>query len=190
MTTSKFANWLQILSNIGVIIGILLVFQQMRQNEQLTRLEIINSYYQDYMEYEATLSDAKVQAFAKALQSPNDLTLSDMRHLESTTFVPLNRWINLYRLAKAGLIEDQMWQEQVRTDVGFYFANAYGLAWWHRMADLDNIGNIGMTDYYLPPELKNFITQELSTTHPDDGLIYFQDIKEGIAKILMHETLK
>ena len=157
MKLTKIADWLQIIANFGILIGLILVLMQMRQNEELQRSQIMNQYHDSYSAYEASFAGENLpDIWEKSLLEPENLTLSEMRVLEATTYVALNRWVNLYRQSEAGILNEEDWKNEVLNDKGWYFDNPYARAWWKEYAT-------GMrNDGYLPSAIYDIIEERLN----------------------------
>ncbi len=122
MKLNKIADWLQIIANFGILIGLILVLMQMHQNEELQRIQIMNQYHDSYSAYETAFAGENLpDIWEKSWLEPENLTLSEMRAMEAITFVPLNRWPNLYRQSEAGILDQDDWKDEVLNDVSYYF---------------------------------------------------------------------
>ena len=175
MKLNKLNDWLQVIANLGIVIGIVLVLVQMNQNEDLLRANILNQYHDSYTSYEASFAGENLPAiWEKSLLEPENLSLAEMRALEAVTFVPLLRWINLYRQSKAGILGDLDWKEEVQMDATWYFDNTYARAWW------ENFANQMHDSGYLPDEVFELVEKGLN----DPESIGTIDQYEGIQKII------
>jgi len=147
----RLGRWLSVFANSGVLIGLVLVLLQMNQNEELLRLQILNQYHENYIAQESSFAGENLPAiWQKAAEEPQHLSLAEMRARESQTFAPILRWINLYQLAEAGIVDQAFWLGQVRLDGGFYFGTPYGRAWWERQRE-------EFSEEFLPRELREAI---------------------------------
>ncbi len=157
MKLNKIADWLQIIANFGILIGLILVLMQMRQNEELQRIQIMNQYHDSYSAYETAFAGENLpDIWEKSWLEPENLTLSEMRAMEAITFVPLNRWINLYRQSEAGILDQEDWKYEVLNDVSYYFDTPYARAWWQEMGS--SMHDVG----YIPSEMYDIIEERLN----------------------------
>ena len=93
MKFDKLNNWLRVIADLGILIGIVLVLVQMNQNEDLMRAQIMSQYHDSYSAYEASFAGENLPAiWEKSLLEPENLSLGELRAMESVTFVPLFRW--------------------------------------------------------------------------------------------------
>ena len=144
--TGKLADWLQLGANVGILAGLVMVALQMNQNEELLRLQLTNQFHESYIAADTAIAGEDMYLILqKSIDDPENLTYGEMRALESHTFSPLNRWINLYRLAQDGLLDDSLWRAQVQMDAPYYFGTRYGRAWWQVSREV-------MSDDVVPAE--------------------------------------
>jgi hypothetical protein len=155
---------------------LVLVLMQMNQNEELLRVQVTNDFYASYIAADTTFAGENLPAiWQKAIEEPENLSIGEMRAMEAQTFSPLSRWINLYRLAEAGIVDDSFWKTQLEMDVSYYFSSQYGRAWW------EVFGNTITADY-LPQELKDYVEKELATTSVDNPLIQYRKVQQIIER--------
>lgn len=179
MKIEKITGLLQVMANIGIIAGLIMVLLQMQQTEKLLSLQITNQYYDSYIASEnALVGDNFAEIYQKSIDEPENLTIGEMRLLENQTFVPLNRWIGLYRMYEAGLVDEDMWKSQVELDASFYFGGIYGRTWWERNRVEYNSG-------FLPVELKNYIDVQLAEV--PEGLIPFTGQRNRLREKLQQQ---
>lgn len=178
MKTAKMTGVLQVLANIGIVAGLVMVGLQMQQNEKLLKFQLTNQYYQNYIEMDTALvGDSFYDVYKKAVYEPENMSFADMRVMESQTFAPLSRWISAYRMSKAGLIDADLWKSQIRMDAGFYFGNVYGNAWWAHYRVLFDEG-------FLPREVKEAIDAELGKSDLNTNLNSYRHIQQLIKEKL------
>ena len=131
MKLNKLNDWLRVIADLGILVGIVLVLVQMNQNDDLMRSQIMNQYYDSNAEYEASFAGENLPAiWEKSLLDPENLTLAEMRALEAVTFAPLFRWINLYRQNEDSVLGKMDWKEEVQMDATWIFKGPYARSWW------------------------------------------------------------
>ena len=174
MKIEKITGLLQVTANIGIVAGLVVVLLQMQQTEKLLSLQITNQYYDSYIASENSLvGDNFAEIYQKSIDEPENLTIGEMRLLENHTFVPLNRWIGLYRMYEAGLMDASMWKSQVDLDVSFYFGDIYGRTWWQR-------NGTGFNSKFMPPELVSYIDAELEAVPETYNANGFRELREMV----------
>jgi len=167
-------RWLNVTANMGVLVGLTLVLFEMRHNQELVRVTLTNDYYTSYIAADTVFAGENLpEVWEKALLDPENLSIKEMRIMEAQTFSPINRWINLYRLSEAGIVDEAFWKRQVNLDAGYYLGTAYGKAYWE-------VSKNSWTSEFLPETLKSHIDSVISDRGPEDTLNYYNKIKAAI----------
>ena len=168
-------HWLNVTANLGVLAGLILVIFEMRQNQELMKVNLTNDYYSSYAQAEMIFAGENLPAvWEKSLVDPKNLSLKEMRILEAHTYSPITRWINLYRLYEAGILEKTFWQSQVNLDASYYLGTPYGRAYW------DNIKPHALESNFIPLDLLHYIDNVLAATDPQDIRKHFESIQAAI----------
>lgn len=173
MNFKKLNDWLRVIADLGILIGIVLVLLQMRQNENLMRAQIMNQYFDSYSSYEASFAGENLPTiWEKSMVEPENLTLAEMRALEAVTFSPLMRWINLYRQNEAGVLGDMDWKEEVEMDAAWIFKSPYSHAWWKYTS------NGLLQSGYLSEDLFEVVEATINNPDSDGPTDQFSKIQE------------
>lgn len=144
----KLGDWLQVGANIGILAGLILVGLQMQQNERLLKIQLVNQTNESIAAFETAVGGEEIAAiWARSVETPDQLTLADMRALEAVLYAPLVQWINLYRLHESGITEENEWRTEVITNAGYFYGTPYGRAWWE-------IQQTNFQPPFLPSDLK------------------------------------
>ena len=174
MDSQYSMRWLNVIANIGVLIGLLSVLFQMKQDQELLRVTLTNDYYTSYITADTSFAGESLPAiWEKSLLDPKNLSLREMRTMEAQTFAPINRWINLYRLSEAGIVNESFWKSQVNLDAGYYLGDSYGRAYWE-------VSKEDWEDSFLPKELRDHIDKTLLDRKLNETLAYYQKIQAAI----------
>ena len=135
MQVSKLNEWLNLAASIGVIIGLLLVAYEIRQNRILAEAQVVDSFLSGFEElhisgYETDIMDV----FAKAELAPRNLTRADLYKLDAwctKVVLTVDRFVEAYeRGFRAGpeRTADQRYVLESSFDV--YINNPIGRAWY------------------------------------------------------------
>ena len=171
---SRLLNWIQVIANIGIIGGLILVGIQMQQNERLLKIQLLNQFNDSWAAYETAVGGEDLaKIWAKSIETPEQLTLAEMRAMESLLYVPLVQWINLYRLHETGISHGNEWKVEVGTNAGYFYGSEYGRAWW-------KISRENLEPPFLPDELKDFIDQVIETR--EESIVMYEEIQSEIRK--------
>jgi len=172
--SENLGKWLQIGSSVGIIVGLVLVAVEMRQNSQLVRMQLIQEETNSYIAGEMAIAGENfAEFFQKMLEEPENLTLSEMRVIESDYWGhTMYRWLGAYKLYEEGLYEAEAWQSMVDNDALFMFGNPFGRAWW----------DAARTGASIPKEMIEYIDAALTDVSLDATEAYFRDIQNGSKK--------
>ena len=176
----KLDDWLQLVGMAGVIISLIMVGYQLKQNSELLRLQIIMEESYAVIDHERIMVDNEraSEVWAKSLTDPTNLTMAERRIMEGYlwSFIELIR--TNHRMSEAGLLTDEDWRFRVKADSGFYFGNAYGYAWYQAFSD---------NNQTLPKEIIDAIDEHLKNSNSDmlnRTQTYFQQQQEQLKKLM------
>ncbi len=129
MQNSRLNDWMQLLASFGVLIGIFLVFVEIRQANELGEADAVAGTYQMWesisqIELQTDINDL----FVKSVENPEALTNSEIMDLNSwfvnvvTIFQRQDRMYDLgfYSNPSAGL----------EATVQYYFGGRFARAWF------------------------------------------------------------
>jgi hypothetical protein len=127
----KLNKWLQVSANIGIVLGLVLVGFQLRQNSELVRIQLLYEESNRAIELETeVVGERAAEVWAKSIQAPEDLTLAEIRIMEALLWSFMEQLRGTYRLAKLGLLSDEAWRNRAEDEVTFYLSDPYSRAWW------------------------------------------------------------
>lgn len=154
MSNNKKRDWLQIIANAGIIIGLILVGFEIKQNSDLMKAQLLYEESQRFVSYEmAMFGDNPAAVWAKAHTEPENLTLEERRIMEAYFWTFTEQARATQMLAEMGLFRHEDWLSRVANEASFFFGNEYGLAWWQ---------TFGTESELLNPELIETINEALS----------------------------
>ena len=131
MLKMNLKEWIELGASFGIIVGLILVGFQMKQNSDLLRTQLLFEEGIAYIQLEQTfLGENPSVVWAKSIESPSELTLEERRIIEGYLWSYKESWLTLYRLSEMGLIEDE-WRVRVTADATYVFSNPYAKGWWN-----------------------------------------------------------
>lgn len=155
MDFEKLNKWLQVSANIGIVLGLVLVGLQLKQNSELARIQLLYEESNRAIELEtAVVGEQAAEVWAKSIQSPEELTLAEIRIMEALLWSFMEQLRGTYRLAELGLLSDEDWRSRAESEVTFYLSDPYSRAWWRNYS----IGNDG-----LPEELTSVVNDVIAS---------------------------
>jgi hypothetical protein len=160
MDFGKLNNWLQVSANIGIVLGLVLVGVQLKQNSDLVKIQLLYEESRRTVDLELqVVGERGAEVWAKSIEEPENLTLEEVRIMEALIWSFIETQRGTYRLAQLGLIEEQDWKSRVEAEVSFWFGNGYGAAWWRNYA----VGNKGTGNPAMPQALTDAIDARMKT---------------------------
>ncbi len=170
MNSGKLSNWLQIAANVGIVVGLLLVGVQLKQNSNLLKTQLLYDESRRAVDLETlVVGENGAEVFAKSISDAENLSLPEQRIMEALLWSFVEQLRSTRLLTELGLLEDEEWRLRVSSETGFYLANDYGKAWWVNYSS----GNSS-----LPDDLKAAINARLSDVDHNFTIDYFRAIME------------
>ena len=131
MNNSKLSNWLQIAANVGIVVGLLLVGVQLKQNSDLLKTQMLYDESRRAVDLETqVVGENGAEVWAKSISDAKNMSLPEQRIMEALLWSFSEQLRSTRLLAELGLLEDEEWRLRVRSETAFYLANDYGKAWW------------------------------------------------------------
>jgi hypothetical protein len=96
MNSSRVGNWLQIIGNLGLVIGLVLVAVQIKQNNDLAKAQLLSDGWLAVMQRQTALfGENPAASIARGSVTPDQLTDEDLVVLDA---VSVSEWILGLRL--------------------------------------------------------------------------------------------
>jgi hypothetical protein len=172
MNQIKVGNWLQIVANVGIVVGLLLVGVQLKQNSDLMKTQLLYEESQRAIALETlVVGESGAEVWARSISDAGDLSLADQRIMEAMLWSFVEQLRATRMLSELGLLENEEWKARVHGESAFYLANDYGAAWWEHYSS----GNSALTD-----DLITEINNRLSQVDNDFTADHFRSIIDSI----------
>lgn len=160
MDSENMSKWLTLGANIGILIGLMLVVIQIRQNSDLLRLQFINDEYLAESSSERLLiGENPAEAIMKAMYNPADMTYADFRVNDAYLISKIDKMYRRYLLGQEGIFDEDYWREG---DIGFtfdwLFGNKFSQLWWKHEA------RVAYSDV---PELVEYVDSRIKSVSED-----------------------
>lgn len=125
-------DWVQIVANIGLIAGLILVGLQLKQNSDLLKTQLLYEESGRFISSEqAMYGEEPARTWAKSIETPRDLTLEEIRIIDAYLYTMVEHWRATQMLAEEGLLDERdEWQFRVKNEAQYFFGNEYARAWW------------------------------------------------------------
>ncbi|MBW2393868.1 MAG: hypothetical protein JRG95_06320, partial [Deltaproteobacteria bacterium] len=169
MNSDRLGNWLQVGANLGIIVGLVLVGVQLKQNTDLLRVQLLYEESQRFIEHEQTMiGENGAEAWAKSLTAPREMTLAERRVMESYLYAMTEQWRASYMLRELGVLDEE-WKDRIVEETKYYLGNPFGRAWWKAYRDTTRV----------PPEML-LLVEEMLVKNPDFTLPYHDALMDGL----------
>ena len=177
MNADQVNRWLTLGANIGVVIGLLLLAVQIKQDADLTKVQLFSDHTNSRREWnQAMMGGDRMVVVAKSVERPHELTLAELQIMDMYLIGALNEIRRLEVLKAAGL--------DVGADVegfqSFFFGSNFAKAWYEEYGGDDEFGD---TDNKInnvdPGWLVKFFNRVLANLEDDAGQILERDKDAG-----------
>jgi len=172
MKHGKVGDWLQIMANIGIVVGLLLVGVQMKQNSDLLKTQLLYEESQRAITLETlVVGENGADVWARSISGTSNMSLADQRVMEALLWSFVEQLRATRMLGELGLLDDDEWKARVVAESAFWLANDYGAAWWK---------NYSKANHALTDDLKAAIDNRLSQVEYAFTADYFKRISDSI----------
>ncbi len=111
MKLDRFGGWLALVTNLGVVGGLVLLAVELRQNTQVVRAQAVTSLLAGQMSAEtAFMGEDTAAAFVKALDSPGTMTDEEIVKVWAYLNVAMMAVMQTHSMYSLGLATDQAWE--------------------------------------------------------------------------------
>ena len=92
MDFSRLNSWLQVSANIGIVLGLVAVGVQLKQNADLTRVQLLYEESNRVIDLELrVVGEQAAEVWAKSIDDPENLTLAEIRIMDNGIGLPEER---------------------------------------------------------------------------------------------------
>lgn len=127
MSSDRINRWLTLAANVGVLVGIVFLALEIRQNSDHLALQLeFAQPTQKVFEMNRDLMDPVVATIlAKAIETPAELTFEEGLVAASFVLNALNEWEDRYLIHEAGLAGVVDWQRHIRENIEWTLGNRF-----------------------------------------------------------------
>jgi len=124
-------RWLSVGANLGLILGLVILIIEVRQNAALTHIAMEAEKNVFLAEIEMSLASPEMSSvWVKSIRAPETLTDSEVRMLDSHLVAVMLQWDHMFQMERAGLVSLQEVREHLERSAPFYFGSRFGKNWW------------------------------------------------------------
>lgn len=130
MTISRLDRWLNVTGQLAVVIGLLVVAVELRQNSTIANGDLSAQYLTNWQVIDqAQMEPGFASVYAKSLERPEDLTLAEKVQLDGFYWSVMDQMDLALELVEAGIFNDSLealWGPPTRS----VLSSPYARAWW------------------------------------------------------------
>jgi hypothetical protein len=154
VATKKLGDYLGVLGNLGLILGLFLVGYQIKQTNDLAKAQMVNESYALATAADlAIIGEQGAEVLAKADYQSSDLSDQDILVLERLFRVLLGQQMRNVYMRESGLAGvSEAWGA---SDTAFEFNNAFGRMYW----DISK-NDVNLTRSFIAEVDRNFSIRE------------------------------
>lgn len=167
-------DWMKLIGNLGVFLGLLLVALQMQQANHIARGEQEAEALKAYQDLEiAMLGENGAAAWTKSLMDPASMTLEEIKIVDSYLVNALNFLRRTQTREKAGLEPEGAFEAEIKSSSAFFFGSAFARIWYQneKVHHADN------------PDLIRFMDLALATHEADHTAKWMLRIQREIQQL-------
>ena len=129
--SDRLNRWLTLAANLGVVVGLLVLIVEVRQNANLTRAQMESGRNDLLAQIELSLAAPEIgAAWVKSIRSPEALTDVEVRTVESHLVAVMLQMDHMFNMEKIGLVSREEARRHVQNVVPYYFGSRHGKNWW------------------------------------------------------------
>jgi len=127
----RLNRWLTLGANLGVLLGLVLLAVEVRQNAALTRAAMDLQKNDLLVQVELSIGKREMaEVWVKAIRTPESLTDAEARMVESHLVSQMLQWDQLLQMESAGLVSHDRVRQHIVNTAPFYFGSRFAKNWW------------------------------------------------------------
>jgi hypothetical protein len=127
----RLNSWLTLGANLGVVLGLIILIVEVRQNAALTRAQMETGKNDLLVQIELSLASPEMSAaWVKSIRQPERLTDVELRMVESHLVAVMLQWSHMFHMQESGLISADQARQHIQNVARYYFGSRHGKNWW------------------------------------------------------------
>ncbi|WP_373006233.1 hypothetical protein [Hyphomonas sp.] len=133
--TERLNTWLTLGANIGVLLGLVILIVEVRQNAALSRAAMEQQKNDVLAEIEFNIAKPEIsEVWVKSIRHPEDLTEPEMRTMDAILVALMLQWDHRFQMEAAGLASRADARQHVLNSARYYFGSRFAKHWWSLQA--------------------------------------------------------
>ncbi|MGK7296493.1 MAG: hypothetical protein ACNS61_11820 [Candidatus Wenzhouxiangella sp. M2_3B_020] len=128
----RLNRWLTLGANLGVVLGLIILIVEVRQNAALTRAQMETGRNDLLAQIELSLAQPDIaSAWVKSIRDPETMTDVEVRQVESHLVSVMLQLDHMFRMEQIGLVSRDAARMHAQNVVPYYFGSRHAKNWWH-----------------------------------------------------------
>ena len=129
--TERVNRWLTLGVNLGVVVGLIILTIEVRQNAALTRVDMELRTNDLLAQIELSLANPGVShAWVKSIRAPETMTDIEVRKVESHLAALILQWDHMLNMEDGGLVSRQRIRRHIENTAPYYLGSRLEKIWW------------------------------------------------------------
>ena len=130
-TWERANRWLSLGANFGVLLGLIVLIVEVRQNATISRTAMELQANRELGEVEMAIARPDVSAiWIKSVEAPETLTTDEIRAMDGLYVAMMLQAEQRFLMAKYGIGTEARAREHLANSLPFYFGSRFGKQWW------------------------------------------------------------
>ena len=127
----RLNRWLTLAANVGVLLGLVVLIVEVRQNAALTRAAMDQQKTDLLAQIEFNIARPEMSViWVKAIRTPEALSDTENQTVGSVLVAIMLQWDQMFMMRDAGLISDERVRQHIANTAPFYFGSRFAKHWW------------------------------------------------------------
>lgn len=129
--SDRLNRWLTLGANLCVVLGLVILIVEVRQNAELTRAAMETGKNDALTQIELSLANPEVSAaWVKSIREPESLSDVEIRVVEAHLVAVMLQWDHMFNMEKIGLVSRAEARRHIQNVAPYYFGSRHGKNWW------------------------------------------------------------
>lgn len=144
MNTNSLRFWTTLIANLGVILGLIFLVLEIRQNSAIAATQTRMEYASVWRNIDSARQDASFAALiAKSYDNAESLSVAEAIQLDAYYWGVLDQMLNAQIASSTG-VRQGSFENTAHQTAALYFSNEFAQAWWRHarliFSDPDDLG--------------------------------------------------
>ncbi len=127
----RLNRWLTFGANLGVVLGLIILIVEVRQNADLTRAQMESGKNDLLAQIELSLATPDAgAAWIKSIRAPEAMSDLEIRMVESHLVALMLQWDHMFNMERIGLVSRSEARQHILNAAQYYFGSRHAKNWW------------------------------------------------------------